>query len=185
MRWTRGVELSLGVKGAGYRGSVLVATQFDSFDCPRRFLIRPNCSMPWRDVVRFYAGIFIVSMGIAIAFAMKGAWLILPFAGLEMLVVGIALYVVAQRAASWQEIAIDADSIRVVDHSAKRVQKLSFQRAWVRVVLKEAAISGHPSRLLLGSHGRNVEIGNCLNEEEKRHLVVELRRAVQRRAVQI
>jgi uncharacterized membrane protein len=135
--------------------------------------------MPWRDVVRFYAGIFIVSMGIAIAFAMKGAWLILPFAGLEMLVLGIALYVVAQRAASWQEIAIDVDSIRVVDHSAKRVQKLSFQRAWVRVVLKEAAISGHPSRLLLGSHGRNVEIGNCLNEEEKRHLVVELRRAVQ------
>jgi len=158
---------------------VLVATQFDSFDCPRRFLIRPNCSMPWRDVVRFYAGIAIVTLGIATAFAMKGAWLILPFAGLEMLVLGIALYVVAQRAASWQEIAIDADKIRVVDHSAKKVKKLSFQRAWVRVMLEEAAITGHPSRLLLGSHGRHVEIGNCLNEEEKRHLVAQLRRAVE------
>ncbi len=136
--------------------------------------------MPWRDVVRFYAGIAIVSMGIAIAFAMQGAWLILPFAGLEMLALGIALYVVARRAASWQEIAIESDEIRVVDHSVKKVKKLSFQRAWVRVLLEEAAITGHPSRLLLGSHGRHVEIGHCLNEEEKRHLVVQLRRAVQR-----
>lgn len=157
----------------------MVATQLDRFNCPRRFLIRPNCSMPWRDVVRFYAGIVIVSMSIAVAFAMKGAWLILPFAGLEMLVLGIALYIVAQRAASWQEIAIDADSIRVVNHSAKQVKKLSFQRAWVRVVLQDAAIIGHPSRLLLGSHGCNVEIGGCLNEEEKRDLAVQLRRAVQ------
>ena len=130
--------------------------------------------------MRFYAGIAIVSMGIAIAFAMQGAWLILPFAGLEMLALGIALYVVARRAASWQEIAIESDEIRVVDHSVKKVKKLSFQRAWVRVLLEEAAITGHPSRLLLGSHGQHVEIGHCLNEEEKRHLVVQLRRAVQR-----
>ncbi len=130
--------------------------------------------------MRFYAGIAIVSMGIAIAFAMQGAWLILPFAGLEMLALGIALYVVARRAASWQEIAIESDEIRVVDHSVKKVKKLSFQRAWVRVLLEEAAITGHPSRLLLGSHGQHVEIGHCLNEEEKRHLVVLLRRAVQR-----
>ena len=157
----------------------MVATQLDSFDCPHRFLIRPNCSMPWRDVVRFYAGIAIVSMGIAVAFAMKGAWLILPFAGLEMLVLGVALYVVAQRAANWQEIAIEADNIRVINHSPKQEKKLSFQRAWVRVVLEDATITGHPSRLLLGSHGRNVEIGSCLNEEEKHELALQLRRAVQ------
>jgi uncharacterized membrane protein len=135
--------------------------------------------MHWRDTARFYAGIVIVSMGIATAFAMKGAWMILPFAGLEMAALGIALYVVARRAASWQEIAIETDRVRVVDHSVKQVNKLSFQRAWARVVLEEAAISGHPSRLLLGSHGRHVEIGNCLNEEEKRHLVVQLQRAIE------
>jgi uncharacterized membrane protein len=135
--------------------------------------------MPWRDVVRVYAGIAVVTIGIAVVFAMKGAWLILPFAGLEMLLLGIALYVVAQRAANWQEIAIDADSIRVVNHSAKQDAALSFQRAWVRVVLEDAEIMGHPSRLLLGSHGRNVEIGSCLTEEEKRDLAVQLSRVVQ------
>jgi uncharacterized membrane protein len=135
--------------------------------------------MHWRDTARFYAGIVIVSMGIATAFAMKGAWMILPFAGLEMAALGIALYVVARRAASWQEIAIETDRVRVVDHLVKQVNKLSFQRAWARVVLEEPAIAGHPSRLLLGSHGRHVEIGNCLNEEEKRELVVQLQRAIE------
>ena len=59
-------------------------------------MIRPNCSLPWRGTVRFYLGIVIVSLGIAAAFAMKGIWLILPFAGLEMVALGAALYIVAR-----------------------------------------------------------------------------------------
>ena len=112
----------------------MVATQFDKFASPRRFLIRPNCSLPWRDVVRFYLGVLLVSFGIAIAFAFKGAWLILPFAGLEMLVLGIALYVVARRATNWQEISINGDRISVIERDSGQEQAQSFQRAWAKVV---------------------------------------------------
>lgn len=154
----------------------MVATQFDSFACPRRFLIRPNCSLPWRDAVRFYLGMVVVSFGIAIAFALKGAWLILPFAGLEMLVLGIALYVVARRTTDWQEISIDADQVDIVERDSGQAQ--SFQRAWVRVIHEVAPVRGHPSRLCIRSHGRSVEVGRCLNEEEKRYLAEQLNRAV-------
>ena len=75
----------------------MVATYFDDVDCSRRFLIRPNCSLQWREVVRFYLGIAAVSFGIAVAFALQGAWLVLPFAGIEMAVLGGALYIVARR----------------------------------------------------------------------------------------
>ncbi len=158
----------------------MVATQFDGLDYPRRFLIRPNCSVQWRDVVRFYAGIAVVSVGIAAGFAFKGAWLVLPFTGLEMLVLGAAFYVVSRRSADWQEVAIEGDSVLVTNSSAQRQgSALSFQRAWVRVELEDAMVKGHPSRLIMGSHGRHVEIGSCLNEKEKQALVVQLRRAVQ------
>jgi uncharacterized membrane protein len=156
----------------------VVATQFDKFASPRRVLIRPNCSLPWRDVVRFYFGMLLVSFGIAVAFAFKGAWLILPFAGLEMLVLGIALYLVAQRATNWQEISISGDSINIVERASGQEQAQSFQRAWARVVHERAAIKGHPSRLSIRSHGRSVEIGRCLNEEEKRYLAEQLNRVV-------
>jgi uncharacterized membrane protein len=118
----------------------------------------------------------VVSFGIAIAFALKGAWLILPFAGLEMLVLGVALYVVARRTTDWQEISIDADRVDIIERDTDRAQ--SFQRAWVRVIHEVAPIKGHPSRLCIRSHGRSVEVGRCLNEEEKRYLAEQLNRAV-------
>jgi uncharacterized membrane protein len=60
----------------------------------------------------------VVSFGIAIAFALKGAWLILPFAGLEMLVLGAALYVVARRGCRWQTVSIQGDQVEVVEHDS-------------------------------------------------------------------
>ena len=156
----------------------MVATQIDHEDCSRRFLIRPNCSLPWGDVVRFYLGIATVSFGIAIVFAMQGAWLVLPFAGAEMLVLAAALYVVTRRGSRWQMISIDRDHIVVTQHGPNDQRQETFQRAWARVELRPARIQGHPSRLTIGSHGRRVEIGGCLNEDDKKYLAQELALAV-------
>jgi len=123
--------------------------------------------------LRFYAGMVIVTFGIAIIFAVNGAWLILPFAGLEMLVLGIVLYVVARRNASWQAISVNSDSVEVIGHGRSR-EKHSFQRAWATVVHERPRINGHPSRLLIRSHGRSLEIGDCLGESEKAYLAREL-----------
>ena len=160
------------------RGNTVVATQFGDSESCRRFLIRPNCSLPWRGVVRFYCGMLIVSFGIAIAFALMGAWLILPFAGLEMLVLGIALYTVARRNTRWQSISIKRDSVDIVQETLGCQQRQSFQRAWAQVVHQRAYIKGHPSRLYIRSHGRTVEVGACLNESEKKSLAYELKQVM-------
>jgi len=156
----------------------VVATQFDSFNASRRFMIRPNCSLSWRQTVWFFLGMVTVSFSIAIAFAMKGLWLILPFAGLEMLVLAVALYHVARRAARWQMLNIHEDSVDFVEGVDKSENRSSFQRAWVRVRFEAAAIKGYPSRLMLGSHGRNTEIGEYLGEAEKQQLAQQLREAL-------
>ena len=153
----------------------MVATQFDSFNASHRFMIRPNCSLPWRGTVCFYLGMVIVSLGIAIAFAMKGMWLVLPFAGLEMVVLGAALYIVARRGARWQVLDIYGDHVDILECLDKSENRKSFQRAWLQVRLEAAAIKGHPSRLLLGSHGRIAEIGEYLTEIEKKQLARQLR----------
>ena len=157
----------------------MVATQYDNNRGAGRFLVRPNCSLSWRDALRFYIGMVLVTFGIAIAFAMKGAWLILPFAGLEMLVLGIALYIVARRNASWQSISISNDLVEVVEHGRSNEQR-SFQRAWASVVHEHPRINGHPSRLLIRSHGRSLEVGACLGETEKAYLARELGKVMRR-----
>lgn len=119
-----------------------------------------------------------VSFSIAIAFALQGAWLILPFAGLEMLALGAALYVVAHRGCRWQIVSIQGDRIEVVEHEQTGKRKQIFQRAWAQVRLEQARIKGYPSRLIISSHGRAVEIGGYLVNAEKEHLALELRKAV-------
>lgn len=128
--------------------------------------------------MRFYLGIFIVSFSIAIAFALKGIWMILPFAGFEMLVLWMALYIVARRGTRWQSISVRGDIVDIEDCGINRKGRESFQRAWAQVELKKSHIKGHPSRLLLRSHGRSVELGGCLNETEKQRLATELRQAL-------
>ena len=107
------------------------------------------------------------------------AELILPFAGLEMLVLGIALYIVARRNASWQSISVSEDLVEVVEHGLSHEQQ-SFQRAWASVVHEHPRINGHPSRLLIRSHGRSLEVGACLGETEKAYLARELGQVMHR-----
>ena len=156
----------------------MVASQFDNNNDAGRFVIRPNCSLSWRNALRFYTGMVAVTFGIAITFAIQGAWLILPFAGLEMLVLGVALYVVARRNARWQSISISEDLVEVVEHGLNCGQQQSFQRAWASVVHERPSIKGHPSHLLIRSHGRSMEIGACLGESEKTYLARELSQAI-------
>lgn len=155
----------------------MVATQFDSSTASRRFVIRPNCSLLWRDAVRFYLGMVLVSFGIAGGFAFYGAWLVLPFAGLEMLVLGAALYSVARRCSRWQAVSIGADTVEVSNHG-RAMGSRRFQRAWARVELQQPAIKGHPTRLEIRSHGQAVEVGSCLNEAEKKDLALALDQAI-------
>jgi len=128
-------------------------------------------------MIRFYAAMVFASFSIAIGFAVQGAWLILPFAGLEMLVLGVALYQVARGNTRWQAVSVGDDHIEITDHFPGGGQQ-SFQRAWARVELKQPAIKGYPTGLTIGSHGRIKEIGRCLNEYEKKHLAHELRKVL-------
>ncbi|MEN8761406.1 MAG: DUF2244 domain-containing protein, partial [Thiogranum sp.] len=85
-----------------------------------------------------------VSFSIATAFALQGVWLILPFAGLEMLVLGAALYIVARRGCCWQTVLIHGDHIEIVKHDLNSDRQQTFKRAWAQVKLEQARIKGYP-----------------------------------------
>ena len=151
----------------------MVASEFNSDSSIHRFLVRPNCSLSWSGIVRFYLGMVVVSFTIAGAFALNGAWLVLPFAGLEMLVLGLALYSVARRCASWQLITIGADTINIYV-SVSTEPLATFRRAWARLELQSGKNKWYPPRLTICSHGQAVEIGHCLNEAERRSLASQM-----------
>jgi len=133
---------------------------------------RRNNSLSSTGRLLVFAFIFIVSVGIAAAFAAFGAWLILPFAGLEMLVLYLAFRHIDRHAADYESISIDGDEVRVEQFDAGRRRSRSFSRHWAQVV-----VSGDGSRLALRSHGRELEIGRIMSDEQR----LDLARALSRR----
>src|ERR1700679_4035833 len=84
------------------------------------FQIAPNCSLRPRSAALFFASICAVSFGIAGTLALFGMWPILPFAGLEMLVLGWALRVSLRRRHHSQTILVTDDLVRIETRSRER-----------------------------------------------------------------
>ena len=115
---------------------------------------------------------------------MQGLTLILPFAGLELAALGAALYISAWRGGRREVIHITPEQVRVETGRDVPEQEVVFDRSWVQVVIEKPWSHWYPSRLLLRSHGKQMEIGSFLNEEERQALAFTLRKAIQPRAAQ-
>ncbi len=111
-------------------------------------------------------------------FASLGAWLVLPFTGLEILIIGGAIYAQSCCAYRSQVIRVDQTQIEIRDSREQPSSKI-FPRAWSHVVQTRDQGGWYPSRLLIGSHGEFVEIGNYLIEDEREVLANQLRCAIE------
>ncbi|MGH8728797.1 MAG: DUF2244 domain-containing protein [Burkholderiales bacterium] len=140
------------------------------------FVARRNNSISpigWR---RVFAFISLVTLGIAAGFAALGAWLVLPFAGIELALLFWAFRVLESHAGDYERVAIEGDRVlvEVVEGSAKR--RYEFNRYWVQVILQTA---GGRCKLALRSRGIDVEVGNHLSVEDRIAEAARLKRRIQ------
>lgn len=124
-----------------------------------RILVRPNRSLSPRGMVLFVAAFAVVSLGIGAGFALAGAWLVLPFAGLEVAIVAAAFEVMRRHAGDYELIAVQGDDVIVERRCGTATVSHRFQRYWARVVYEGATRPWESPRVRIRSHGRSVEVG--------------------------
>lgn len=129
-----------------------------------------------------FGSLVALSFAISLAFAFQGAWLVLPFAGAEMLVLFLAFRVIDRHAADFESIAIRGDRVLIERWETGRVSRYEFNRYWVQVVMRRSARVGE-STLALRSHGREVEFGRHLTEEQREALAPTLKQQLGSAAV--
>lgn len=134
------------------------------------FELRPNCSLTPRSATLFYLSILAVCLPVATAAAIAGFWPVLPFAGLELLGIGAALAISMRRGRTREFVRIDERDVTIGRSSGSRQVEHRFPRPWTRVQLRTASVPAWPSRLLVESMGRTVEIGHFLTESERQRL---------------
>ena len=124
--------------------------------------LRPNRMLSRRGLVRLIVALVVL----ALMSAGLGVWQGNVFAPLFALVESAAVAVALS--ASWragdrsERITLDASSLEVQSLPGRR--SVRFQSYWVRVLLEPG--NGR-QRLLLSSHGREMEIGAFLAEQER------------------
>ena len=146
----------------------------------QRIEIAPNCSLSTRGALLFFGSICAVSFGVAGFWAARGFWPVLPFAGLEMAVLGWALMRNLERRHHHQTITISDEDVHVESQDGSHYVEVVFPRHWARVTLRRPDSPLHPSCLTIESHGRRCEVGSFLTEQERRGLALRLKRLIGR-----
>jgi uncharacterized membrane protein len=147
-------------------------------DLQKTIMVMPNRAMPWQHIMMIYLLVSGVTISIAFSFFTQGLTLILPFAGLELLALGVVLYISAWRSNIKEVVNVNEEKIRI--EIGRNVPKEIYEldKAWANLVLERSWNNWYPSRLLLRSHGRQLEIGKFLNEQERQCLAIELNKAI-------
>lgn len=135
--------------------------------------LRRNCSITPIQLGMCFVGLSLVSLVVGLFFWLQGAVLVLPFAALELLALGVAFLIHARHAADRECISVRGGELVVEVERAGRVERSEFVRDWVRI---EADRSRGLVEVKGG--GRSVRVGRFLRTDLHPLLARELRQAV-------
>jgi uncharacterized membrane protein len=143
-------------------------------------IARRNNSLSSTGRTMVLGSLVAISFAISLAFAFTGAWLVLPFAGVEMAVLFLAFRYIGRHAGDFESIAIKGDSVLVEKWELGEVCRYEFNRGWAQVILRDDRPPGRTT-LALRSHGREVEFGQHLTEHQREAVAHTLRQQLRSR----
>ncbi|MBI1386008.1 MAG: DUF2244 domain-containing protein [Rhizobiales bacterium] len=131
-----------------------------------RILLAPNRSLSRRGFLLLMTLFGVISFACGVAFALIGAWPVLGFFGLDVLIVYVAFRLNYRDGRHLELIDIGDEelSLHALGSSGGR-RTWVFNPYWTRVALEPT--SPVTNDLRIGSHGEWITFGRFLSEEEK------------------
>ncbi len=142
-------------------------------------VLTPHRSLSPRGFVILMTAICLVSFSGGLLFYLAGAWPVVGFLGLDVLLIYVAFKINYRHGKAYETLRLTRQSLQVerVSHRGK-VDSCSFQPAWLQVLIEDPP--QHHSQLTLCSHGRSLVIGSFLTPDERLDLAKALRGALSR-----
>ncbi|KMQ75845.1 DUF2244 domain-containing protein [Marinobacter subterrani] len=141
--------------------------------CPDglRLLLTPNHSMSWRGNLRIWLGLFAISAGIATGFSLAGAWVIMPFAGLELIALASGIYLTSRQCQRREVLTIDETDIHIEKGMRRKHSEWTLPRPYARLRLNAPPHPFAPAKLALTHRDTCVPLGQFLNIDDTAILV--------------
>lgn len=147
--------------------------------------IWPHRSLSPRGFILVMAALASLAFCIGLGFFLLGAWPVIGFLGLEVLVVWMAFKLNYRAARRRQHLTATTSKLKIENVSPEGARETTeLPTAWVNVELtpreEPEMRSRHRQKVIVRSHGKTAEIGNFLHPAETPQLAREVRRMVDR-----
>ena len=142
-----------------------------------RAVLHPHRSLEPRGFLILMLAIGAVSFVAGLAFLLMGAWPVMGFFGLDVLLIYVAFKLNYRAARAYELVELTPQMLTLTQVSASgKSRRFEFNPYWVRVLFTERHDGGN--HLKLASHGRELEFGRLLNDDERRDFARALNRAL-------
>ncbi|OGA41601.1 MAG: hypothetical protein A3G28_01500 [Betaproteobacteria bacterium RIFCSPLOWO2_12_FULL_68_19] len=132
--------------------------------------LKRNCSNSPAGFACACGALAVAALAIGTGFALAGAWLVLPFAGLEALALGAAFVLYARHAADYERIELGAGRLTVEVADAQRSARYELDARRVQVCVRNE----HGVRVVLRGPKEELEVGRNLDAEARLRFAAEL-----------
>lgn len=137
--------------------------------------LRPNRSASWQETRVAVLIICSTTMIIGLFWAFIGAWMVLPFSGLEAALVAWLFYRVCQSTYQRQVITCSDDALLVQFGSRFPRRSWQLDRKRARVSLGEPRHALEGPTVVIADATHSIELGSFLNKDDKQLAVQALR----------
>jgi uncharacterized membrane protein len=148
-------------------------------ECFFERVLQPHRSLPPRGFHVLMGLLGLVSLAVGIGFASLGAWPICGFFGLDVALLYLAFHLSYRRARLREVLRLAGDDFTVERVGIRGERAVwRFQPFWLRIHLEERGDTWN--RLVIGSHGQRLVIGDFLPPPVRCELAAALRAALAR-----
>ena len=142
-------------------------TEFAATATGFRVVLKRNCSISPGGLLLAFGMIAVIAAAIATGFALLGAWLILPFAGLEIAALAAAFWLTARHATDYERIERAGERLVVDVGEGACGRRLELDARRARVGL-------HEGRVVLTALRVRLEVGRHLDAASRAGFAAEL-----------
>lgn len=131
-----------------------------------RAVLHPHRSLSPEGFMILMLAIGGVSFVTGLAFLMMGAWPVMGFFGLDVLLIYIAFKLNYRSGRAYELVELTPQSLKLTQVAPSgKAKSFEFNPYWTRVLFTERHDGGN--HLKLASHGRELEFARLLNDEER------------------
>ena len=153
----------------------MIQADIDYMQESGQIVLVQDMALSWRQNFWFITIVSSITITIGIYFTLQGAWMILPFAGIEVVALTGVFFYWYKNNNKMEVLKFNREQLILEQGVTNPEQVQKFERFWLKAELPHHTDQWYITRVILHYRDDSIEIGKFLNADDKKLLVKHIR----------